>query len=86
MQRQRQKGQDSPGCFGVSGWLEHKVKCAFDKGKKVLLVVPVFKSSTIGRNDLAKVQEELHDHPLGLLKQECKTRSSSTHILVSVII
>ena len=36
---------------------------------------PFSKSWTIGRNDVAKVQEELYDHPLGLLKQECKTNS-----------
>jgi hypothetical protein len=38
-------------------WVEPKVKKSFDKGKKV---VTFFKSSTIGRNDLAKVQIELY--------------------------
>ena len=38
-------------------WVEPKVKESFDKGKKV---VTFFKSSTIGRNDLAKVQKELY--------------------------
>ena len=37
------------------------------------------KSSTIGRNDLGQVQEELYDHKLGMLHQECKTRWSSRH-------
>ena len=39
------------------------------------------KSSTIGRNDLGQVQEELYDHKLGMLQQECKTRWSSTHAM-----
>ena len=38
-------------------WVEPKVKESFDKGKKV---VTFFKSSTIGRNDLAKVEKELY--------------------------
>jgi hypothetical protein len=38
-------------------WVEPKVKESFDKGKKV---VNFFKSSTIGRYDLAKVQKELY--------------------------
>ena len=39
-------------------------------GKKV---VTFFKSSTIGRSELAKVQEDLYGNKLGMLKQECKT-------------
>jgi hypothetical protein len=35
-------------------WVEPKVKESFDKGKKV---VTFFKSSTIGRNDLAKAPQ-----------------------------
>ena len=58
--------------------LEPKVKESFDKDTKVL---SFFKSSTIGLNDLAKVQKELYDHPLVVLKQECKTRWSSTYIM-----
>ena len=57
--------------------LEPKVKESFDKVKKV--VVTFFKSSTIGRNDLVKVQKELYDHTLASVKQECPTRWSSTH-------
>ncbi len=38
-------------------WVEPKVKESFDQGKKV---VTFFKSSTIGHNDLAKVQKELY--------------------------
>jgi hypothetical protein len=38
-------------------WVEPKVKESFDQGKKV---VTFFKSSTIGRNDLAKVEKELY--------------------------
>ena len=41
-------------------------------------VVPFFKSSTLGRSELAKVQEDLYGNKLGMLKQECKTRWSST--------
>ena len=59
-------------------WIEAQVKESFDKGKKV---VTFFKSSTIGRNDLGQVQEELYDHKLGMLQQECKTRWSSTHAM-----
>jgi len=55
-------------------WVEPKVKESFDKGKKV---VTFFKSSTIGRNDLAKVQKELYDRTLTSVKQECPTRWSS---------
>ncbi len=40
-------------------WVEPQVKESFHKGKKV---VTFFKSSTIGRNDLGQVQEELYDH------------------------
>jgi hypothetical protein len=36
-------------------------------------VVTFFKSSTTGGNDLVKVQEELHDHPLVLIP--CKTKN-----------
>ena len=58
------------------GWrhrcLQPKVKYAFDKGMKV---VTFFKSSTIGGNDLAKLQEELHDHPLVFL---CSTHRRQT--------
>ena len=57
-------------------WIEPQVKESFDKGKKV---VTFFKSSTIGRNDLGQVQEELYDHKLGMLQQECKTRWSSRY-------
>jgi hypothetical protein len=59
-------------------WIEPQVKESFDKGKKV---VTFSKSSTIGRNDLGQVQEELYDHKLGMLQQECKTRWSSTHAM-----
>ncbi len=59
-------------------WIEPQVKESFDKGKKV---VTFFKSSTIGRNDLGQVQQELYDHKLGMLQQECKTRWSSTHAM-----
>jgi hypothetical protein len=59
-------------------WIEPQVKESFDKGKKV---VTFFKSSTIGRNDLGQVQEELYDHKLGMLQQECKTRWSSMHAM-----
>ena len=48
-----------------------KVKESFEKGKKV---VTFFKSSTIGRSELEKVQEDLYGNKLGMLKQECKTR------------
>ena len=41
--------------------------------------VNIFKSSTIGHSELAKVQEDLYGNKLGMLKQECKTRWSSTH-------
>ena len=57
-------------------WVEPKVKESFDKGKKVLTF---FKSSTIGRNDLAKVQKDLYDRTLTSLKPECPTRWSSLH-------
>ena len=40
-----------------------------------------FKSSTIGLNDLGQVQQEMYDHKLGMLQQECKTRWSSTHAM-----
>ena len=53
-----------------------QVKESFEKGKKV---VTFFKSSTIGHSDLTKVQEDLYGNKLGMLKQECKTRWSSTH-------
>ena len=53
-----------------------QVKESFEKGKKV---VTFFKSSTIGSSELAKVQEDLYGNKLGMLKQECKTRWSSTH-------
>jgi hypothetical protein len=59
-------------------WLEPKVTKSFDKGKRV---VNFFKSSTIGRNDLGKVQEELYEDELAMLQQECKTRWSSAHIM-----
>ena len=42
-----------------------EVKESFDKGKKV---VTFFKSSTIGRNDLAKVQKELYDLGIRLIE------------------
>jgi hypothetical protein len=51
--------------------LEPQVKEAFDKGKKF---VTFCKSSTIGRNDLGQVEEEMYEHKLGMLQQECKTR------------
>ena len=41
--------------------------------------VNIFKSSTIGCSELAKVQEDLYGNKLGMLKQECKTRWSSKH-------
>ncbi len=59
-------------------WIEHQVKESFDKGKKV---VTFSKSSTIGRNDLGQVQEEMYDHKLGMLQKECKTRWSSTYTM-----
>ena len=59
-------------------WIEPQVKESFDKGKKV---VTFFKSSTIGRNDLGQVQEEMYNRKLGMLQQECKTRWSSTHAM-----
>ena len=46
-------------------WIEPKVKESFDKDKKV---VTFFKSSTIGRNDLTKVQKELYNHTLTSVK------------------
>ncbi len=58
-------------------WNDAQVKESFEKGKKV---VTFFKSSTIGRSELAKVQEDLYGNKLGMLKQECKTRWSSTTI------
>ena len=58
--------------------LTKQLTTSFDKGKKV---VTFFKSSTIGRNDLGQVQQELYDHKLGMLQQECKTRWSSTHAM-----
>jgi hypothetical protein len=36
-------------------------------------------STSIGYSDLVKVQEDLCGNKLGMLKQECKTRWSSTH-------
>ncbi len=57
-------------------WVEPKVKESFDKDKKV---VTFFKSSTIGRNDLGKVQKDLYDRTLTSLKQECPTRWLSVH-------
>ena len=53
-----------------------QVKESFEKGKKV---VTFFKSSTIGHSEVAKVQQDLYGNKLGMLKQECKTRWSSTH-------
>ncbi len=44
---------------------EPKVKESFDKGKKV---ATFFKSSTIGRNNLAKVQKELYDLGIRLVE------------------
>jgi hypothetical protein len=57
-------------------WNDVQVKESFDKGKQVVMF---FKSSTIGHSELAKVQEDLYGNKLGMLKQECKTRWSSTH-------
>ena len=44
---------------------EPKVKESVEKGKKV---VTFFKSSTIGRNDLAKVQKGLYDLGIRLVE------------------
>ena len=44
---------------------ETKFKELFDKGTKV---VTFFKSLTIGRNDLAKVQKELYNHGIRLVE------------------
>jgi hypothetical protein len=77
------KGWNSLGCLDhtiersvMKLWNDAQVKESFEKGKKV---VTFFKSSTIGRSELAKVQEDLYGNKLGMLKQECKTRWSSTH-------
>jgi len=78
------KGWNSLGCLDhtiersvMKQWNDAQVKESFEKGKKV---VTFFKSSTIGRSELAKVQEDLYGNKLGMLKQECKTRWSSTTI------
>ena len=72
------KGWNSLGCLDhtiersvMNLWNDAQVKESFEKGKKV---VTFFKSSTIGRSELAKVQEDLYGNKLGMLKQECKTR------------
>ena len=77
------KGWNSLGCLDhtiersvLKVWNDAQVKESFEKGKKV---VTFFKSSTIGRSELAKVQEDLYGNKLGMLKQECKTRWSSAH-------
>ncbi len=77
------KGWNSLGCLDhtiersvLKLWNDAQVKESFEKGKKV---VTFFKSSTIGRSELEKVQEDLYGNKLGMLKQECKTRWSSTH-------
>ncbi len=77
------KGWNSLGCLDhtiersvLKMWNDSQVKESFEKGKKV---GTFFKSSTIGHSELAKVQEDLHGNKLGMLKQECKTRWSSTH-------
>jgi hypothetical protein len=57
-------------------WNDSQVKEFFEKGKKV---GTFFKSSTIGRSEIAKVQEDLYGNKLGMLNQECKTQWSSTH-------
>ncbi len=57
-------------------WNDVQVKESFEKGKKVMTF---FKSSTIGHSDLPKEQEDLYGNKLGMLKQECKTRWTSTH-------
>ena len=50
--------------------------CGREKDKKV---VTFFKSATIGHSELTKAQEDLYGNKVGILKQECKTRWSSTH-------
>ncbi len=77
------KGWNSLGCLDhtiernvMKLWNDTQVKESFEKDKKV---VTFFKSSTIGRSELSKVQEDVYGNKLGMLKQECKTRWSSTH-------
>ena len=63
-------------------WNDAQVKESFEKGKKVVTFFKSSKSSTIGRSELAKVQEDLYGNKLGMLKQECKTRWSSTQLWI----
>ena len=77
------KGWNSLGCLDhtiersvMELWNDAQVKESFEKDKKV---VTFFKSFTIGHSDLVKVQEDLYGNKVGMLKQECKTRWSSTH-------
>jgi hypothetical protein len=79
------KGWDGLGCFDhtiersvLQLWEDESIKEIYSKGKAV---VTFFRSSTIGKNKLIEIQNEMYGKPLPVLEQECKTRWSSTQKL-----